>query len=335
MDLYLANDKGFALQCAFTNRLWENRNGAFVEISQPSGTNVCIDAMCIAVGDFDGNRWPDFYSSNTPSGNALLLNNGDRTFVEAAATHGVASYAIGWGAVFFDCENDGLTDLYLCNMVAPNRLYVHSGGWPCEDRAAAMNVADTGSSFSLAAADIDNDGDVDLAVSNLPGRILLFVNRVGEDAHWAKFRVRGTGGNVFAVGATVQVRTGAHWQMRQVLAGSGYKGQDDLKQQVGLGDAKWIDEIEVLWPGGARRTLYGRPADATWTLLPPSALRPGDLNCDGVVGNADIDAFVQALTRPADYAAEHANCDMSNGDTNGDGYVDNADIDAFVALLGG
>jgi len=59
----------------------------------------------------------------------------------------------------------------------------------------------------------------------------------------------------------------------------------------------------------------------------------GDMNCDGVVNNFDIDPFVLALTDPAGYKAKYPNCDIMNGDCNGDGVVDNFDIDPFVKLL--
>ncbi|MGE0481781.1 MAG: hypothetical protein AB7Q17_15045, partial [Phycisphaerae bacterium] len=61
--------------------------------------------------------------------------------------------------------------------------------------------------------------------------------------------------------------------------------------------------------------------------------RPGDANCDGVVDNFDIDAFVLALTDPAAHGAAFPDCRRSNADANEDGEVDNFDIDPFVALL--
>jgi len=61
--------------------------------------------------------------------------------------------------------------------------------------------------------------------------------------------------------------------------------------------------------------------------------KPGDMNCDGVVNNFDIDPFVLALTDPNGYKAKFPNCNIMNGDVNGDGKVDNFDIDPFVKLL--
>ncbi|MGE0481485.1 MAG: hypothetical protein AB7Q17_13540 [Phycisphaerae bacterium] len=71
------------------------------------------------------------------------------------------------------------------------------------------------------------------------------------------------------------------------------------------------------------------------TYLPPAGGLIGDLNCDGVVNNFDIDPFVLALTDPAAYAAAFPNCDINNADINDDGMVNNFDIDPFVACLTG
>jgi hypothetical protein len=62
---------------------------------------------------------------------------------------------------------------------------------------------------------------------------------------------------------------------------------------------------------------------------------PGDLNCDGLVNNGDIDAFVMALTNPRAYWTIYPNCIDMLADINGDGLINNGDIDAFVALLTG
>jgi len=64
-------------------------------------------------------------------------------------------------------------------------------------------------------------------------------------------------------------------------------------------------------------------------------IRPGDMNCDGLVNNFDIDAFVLAISDPAAYAAQYPDCNILNGDINGDGVVNNFDIDPFVNLISG
>ncbi|WKZ57722.1 MAG: hypothetical protein QY326_03390 [Bdellovibrionota bacterium] len=61
----------------------------------------------------------------------------------------------------------------------------------------------------------------------------------------------------------------------------------------------------------------------------------GDVNCDGVLNNFDIDVFVMLLTQPQRYPAEHPNCDSRTGDLNGDGAVNNFDVDEFLELFQG
>jgi hypothetical protein len=86
-------------------------------------------------------------------------------------------------------------------------------------------------------------------------------------------------------------------------------------------------------PGATSWTEY-----AYWVFsLAPVGAVPlgGDANCDGLVNNGDIDAFVLALTDSANYAAQYPSCDILSADVNGDSLVNNGDIDAFVALLTG
>ncbi len=70
-----------------------------------------------------------------------------------------------------------------------------------------------------------------------------------------------------------------------------------------------------------------------WVIGQPAAVLLGDMNCDGVVDNGDIDAFVLALLDPIAYAAAFPGCNINNGDINSDGSVDNGDIDLFVDCL--
>jgi hypothetical protein len=67
----------------------------------------------------------------------------------------------------------------------------------------------------------------------------------------------------------------------------------------------------------------------------PPIIVPGDMNCDGLVNNFDIDPFVLAISDPAAYAAQYPDCNILNGDINGDGVVNNFDIDPFVNLISG
>ena len=332
-DLYLSNDKGLSSGCAWRNHLWQNVGGTFLDVSQSSGTDGCIEAMCIAIGDFDDNLFPDIYVTNLPVGNVLYLNQGDGTFQDFAAQAGVTSNEVGWGSLFFDYDNDGHLDLYVCNHTAPNRLYDFDGQWPAADLAVALGVADDGpgQSFCVAAADIDNDGDLDLVVSNrstptIPGRIHLFINHEGQRRHWIKFDVIGQGQNVFGVGTQVDVRTGLTWRMREVIAGSGFKSQNDMTLHFGLADATMVNEVRIAWPGGTTRTIANIAADQTYPLFPPERL--GDSDGDGDIDSDDVSVFVAVLI-----GAETALNPVAVNDLNGDGVANGNDIPPFVSAM--
>jgi len=324
VDLYLSTDKGYA-NPQFSNRLFENVNGELIEISNASGADISIDSMGVGIGDFDGNLLYDIYCTNTPSGNVLLLNAGDHAFSDATIEAGVGSFAVGWGAQFFDFDNDGDLDLYACNSNDPNRLYRQDERWPTVDVAEQMGVAGNDQSYGMALADIDHDGDLDLLVQDLGANVKLYINETAGKHHWLRLNIVGQWPNLHAVGADIEVHTASTVQLRQVRAGGNYKSQNEFTQHVGLGDAMQVDELIVTWPGGApQRTLANLPADNTWTIYPPDQL--GDSDSDGDVDLLDFVAFAQC----AQAEAFEPGCEMM--DIEGDSDVDGDDLNAFIDM---
>lgn len=275
VDLYLSNDKRFANETVMHNRLWRNDNGQLVDVSEFSGTDVNIASMGVAVGDVDNNGYPDLYCTNlffepTP----LLLNQGNGTFVESSAVAGVESFRTGWGTLFVDYDNDQNLDLLVCNAATPNRLYDCDGGFPCTDVAPDVGLDMDAISYCLAASDIDNDGDLDFLIQTDTLGIRLFINRQSVPSHWAKVRLRGQAPNTKAVGSTIFLRTGDRWQQRQVISGMSFKSHTSYVQHFGLADHATIDELRVLWPGGATTTLSNLAADQTIEIVQPESCTP-------------------------------------------------------------
>ena len=284
-DLYVANDKGYV---AYPNRLWQNNDGVFQDISEASGTGAQIDSMGIAVGDLDGNGYPDLYVTNTPQppGNPLFMNQGDGTFMEQSDEAGVADDREGWGALFFDYDNNGFQDLYVANGATPNRLYEYNGALPCIDVAPDLGVASDGISFCIAVGDIDDDGDLDLLLQDHQAPIQLFINHEGEQRNWLKIKLFGAGPNTHAVGALVDVTAGSQTQHREVMTGVGYKSSSSLVLHFGLGAATIVDVVSILWPGGSQTFLVNVPVNQKLTLV--EAACPQDLDDDGTVGASDL-----------------------------------------------
>ena len=324
-DLFLAEDKGVQAGCAaWHNKLWRNDGGlALVEVSQAVGTAGCMNAMCATPGDLDHNGYLDIYVTNTSEGNELYMNQGDGTFIEAATAAGVTVNTIGWGSVFADFDNDADLELYVCNAIAANSLFESTGTWPMPAMADPGAAADTGQSYCVASADIDKDGDVDMALSNNGAPIRLLVNASPAGNHWIKVRVLGEWPNLFAVGAIVRVRIGSVWQTQQIVAGSAYKAQHDLTLHFGLGSATVVDEIEIHWPDGDARVLTGAGVDTTHVIDRPCL---GDCDLDADCDVLDFAVFAGAFGSPA--------APGDQADLNRDGTVDVFDFAAFVSDFG-
>ncbi|MCZ6654434.1 MAG: FG-GAP-like repeat-containing protein [Planctomycetota bacterium] len=333
VDLYLSNDRGHQPPLSRTNQLWRNDDGQLINVSVGSGADVALYSMGLAVGDFDGNRWPDLYVTNIPGGggynNPLLLNQGGGAFIEFSEEAGVGNPFISWGAIFFDFDNETHLDLYVNNHISPNTLFQNNGSFPCTEIGAQAGVkANTGSSFSSAVADVDNDGDLDLLVNNLDGNVELFINHEGELRNWIKYRMVGQWPNVFAIGGNVDTRVGEVWQFREILAGgNSYLGQNELVVHVGLDDATIVDEVVVSWPGGeTTRTLTDLPANQTWSLYAPDRL--GDADGDDLVNIDDFVIFASCYAMP--FAP---GCEMMDFD--GSSVVDLADFGSFLGVFDG
>jgi hypothetical protein len=101
------------------------------------------------------------------------------------------------------------------------------------------------SSRGLAAGDLDNDGDLDLVMSNIDDVPTVLENRQRTGHHWVGFQVKKDGTNAFAIGARVRVDAGGRRQVREVRSGGSYLSQNDLRAHFGLGDYAGPVDVEV------------------------------------------------------------------------------------------
>jgi hypothetical protein len=118
----------------------------------------------------------------------------------------------------------------------------------------------------VAMFDYNLDGGVDIILRNYkqPAQLL----RNGADrGHWLEVKLTGTRSNRDAVGAKVFVHAGGEQQMREVHAGSAYLSGSSLVQHFGLGDAARVDQLEVVWPSGARSERVDLAADQLISIV--------------------------------------------------------------------
>jgi hypothetical protein len=185
---------------------------------------------------------------------------------------------VGFGVGFVDLDNDGWQDIFIANghvysqldgrklhltYRQPKVIYRNLGNGRFEDVSAKAGDAILTANLGRGCAfgDFDNDGDVDVLINNLDGPPTLLRNDSRTGNHSILIKCVGTKSNRSAIGTRVKVTTGMHVQIGEVMSGSSYYSQSDLRLHFGLGRAAKIDAIEVRWPSGSSETFQDLPAD--------------------------------------------------------------------------
>jgi hypothetical protein len=279
-DIYVACDTAPSL--LYRN----NQDGTFSEIGVSAGCafnedGVAMAGMGVGVGDYDGDGSFDIVRTNfSDQTTTLYLNNGDGTFHDAAfqAGLGINTKYLGFGTGFFDFDNDGWKDIFIANghvypEVARRRLHVtyaqrkilyrNRGDGRFEDVSlkAGPAIEQAQVSRGCAFGDFDNDGDLDVVVNNLNGSPSLLRNDGGNKNNWILVKCVGTRSNRSAIGTRVSLAVGSHIQMDEVMSGSSYYSQNDLRLHFGLGQASKVDRIEIRWPSGLKESLANIPVN--------------------------------------------------------------------------
>lgn len=270
-DIYINNDKQ-----TVNTLLHNNGNGTFEDVSEESMTNVKMDAMGTAMGDYDNDGWLDMYVSNIPTGNVLLRNNGPDdegvfTFTDLASFSNTTFNGVAWGTNFLDADNDGDLDLYVNSMLQGesqinSTLYENLGDGTFANLEGQLE-GDTCISFSNAIGDCNNDGIADIVVVNQGDfHTQLWKSQpTFNPNNYLKIRLRGVKSNRDGIGTRIEIFTGSHYQMRYTHCGIGFLGQNSSTEIIGLGNYFIIDSIRVTWPTGHVDRL--KNINANQTLL--------------------------------------------------------------------
>ncbi len=184
---------------SYWNRLYRNNgDGTFTDVTEQAGVKGVGYSMGVAAGDYDNDGFVDLYITGV-NRNQLLHNNGDGTFTDVTDKAGVGGTIAGYGkpwavaAGWFDSMNSGHLDLIVINYLdyniantklcsignartycspgnfkgTPNILYKNKGDGTFSDVSSSSHVGQyVGKGMGLAFADYDNDGFIDIFVSN-------------------------------------------------------------------------------------------------------------------------------------------------------------------------
>ncbi len=292
-DLYVANDAG-------PNFLYHNKHdGTFEEVGLLTGVALSSDgqelgSMGVDFGDYLHEGRLSIYVTNfTDQPNNLYHNLGAQGFTDvgwASKTAQPAYPYVKWGTGFVDFDNDGWLDLFVANghvypqvdaipgglkYREPMQLFRNLRDGTFEDISAASGLAQIALACRRGAAfgDINNDGNMDIALLNVGEPPTLLLNRLQNENHRVLFKLIGTKSNRAAIGARVTILASGVRQFSEVRAGGSYLSQNDLRQHFGLGPATKIDSVEIRWPNGKVEMLQNLAADAIYTIVEGQGIR--------------------------------------------------------------
>jgi len=159
---------------------------AFLNISERLEIYPPVEANTIIAGDINNDRFPDVYISDEGKTSRLLQNNSDGYFVDITGRNGLKNSGYSGGAAFSDVDQDGDLDLYICRPAHADLFYRNNGGGMFEQIQLPLpTLSDTLATTSVTFADIDNDADQDILITNRTGRNFLYLNETGPaDSLW-------------------------------------------------------------------------------------------------------------------------------------------------------
>lgn len=285
-DIYVANDKT-------PNFLYKNNgDDTFTEVALLSGVGYNEDGfteagMGLDFGDYDRNGYLDIFITNfSNETNTLYRNEGNGFFTDVTYISGLGESSrlfLGFGTNFFDYDLDGDLDIYVANghvldnvelfkdnitYAELDQIFENNGQGFFTDVSSQLGedfqIAKVGR--GVAFGDYDNDGDLDILVSNNNQTANLFRNDGGNHNNWIKIKTIGTKSNRDGIGAKIKVVSGSLAQVEEVRNADSYLSASDFRVTFGIGQREKVDVVEIRWPSGLTESYYNIPVNQLLVL---------------------------------------------------------------------
>jgi tetratricopeptide (TPR) repeat protein len=243
--------------------------------------------MGVAIGDADHNGLLDLFVTNyADQSNTLYLQVEPGVFQDGTREAGLRepSYSLlGFGTQFIDADLDGWQDLILTNghvydmSYAGKQYAMRPQFFRNSGRGRFVeSFRETAGEFfgerrvgrGLARLDWNRDGREDIVISHIGSPAALLLNRTEPTGHWIGLSLTGTTSERDAIGTRIQIkRPDGSTLWHHVTGGSGYMAHNESRVVIGLGSASEVDELELIWPSGARQSFSHVAADHRYVAI--------------------------------------------------------------------
>jgi hypothetical protein len=267
------------------NKCKGGNNVGFDDVTEKAGINIKQNTFTTWFYDYNNDGWPDillgsynfsttlgYYAAlealGTPvadNGNIFLFkNNRDGTFTNVTHDVGLNKAVFSMGGNFGDIDNDGYPDIYFgtgnpdFGSLIPNKLFRNIGGKKFADVTSSSRTGNLQKGHGVSFADFRNNGLQDIFIE-MGGAYIgdayksaLYLNPGPNNNSWVGLKLVGTQSNKSAIGSRIKVTFTENGVQRSVFKdvnSGGSFGSSPLRQEIGIGQAKMIDDIEIRWAG--------------------------------------------------------------------------------------
>ena len=241
-----------------------NGNNSFSEIAYFSGVDATDWSWSVLMFDMDNDGFRDIFVTN-----GINHDLTDLDFVEFFANEIIQEMALTGQKEAIDSIIDKMPIHPL-----PNYAYHNKKDLTFDNVTNKWGFGTPSFSNGAAYGDLDNDGDLDLVISNVNMESFVYKNNTVETTnnHFIKLNLKGTGGNLFAIGSKIKIYTTGNTITQELIPFRGFQSSMEYPLTIGLGETSKIDSIHVIWPNNKLSRMVNVEVDQTLHLNQDEAL---------------------------------------------------------------